>query len=180
MLALAFFVGMKKILAVLAPHDFRDTEFLVPREFWLQSGFSVFTASSERNSVGKFGFQVENDFLLNEVVAQDFDMIFFVGGNGSLDFLENASARKIAEECTQSGKILAAICAAPRLLLAWNLLQNKKITGWNGDGELPHLAQQAGAIFVEGGTCRDKNIITGNEPSSAEEFANLVSDVLRA
>lgn len=180
MLSLAFFVGMKKILAVLAPHDFRDTEFLVPREFWLQSGFSVFTASSERNSVGKFGFQVENDFLLNEVLAQDFDMVFFVGGGGSLDFLENASAQKLATECLRSDKILAAICAAPRLLLAWNLLEGKKITGWNGDGELPHLAQQADAIFVGGNTCRDGNILTGEGPSSAEEFANLVSDVLRA
>jgi len=166
------------MLVVLAEKNFRDAEFLVPRDFWTRENIAVVTASSGKISVGRFGFCVENDFLIDEVSADDFDGIFFVGGGGALDFLEKAAAKKLAENFEKSGKLCAAICIAPRLFLKWGLLKNRKMTGWNGDGNLPKLAAEADAIFTGAAVESDKNAVTADGPSSAELLANAVMEKL--
>jgi protease I len=80
---------MKKILMILASENFRDIEYIVPRAFFEQAGHKVFTASSAPESKGRFGFVVKNDFAIDQVNPGDFDGIFYVGGNGSLEYIEN-------------------------------------------------------------------------------------------
>jgi len=42
---------MKKILMILAPSEFRDLEYIVPKAFFEQSNFEVTTTSSEILSI---------------------------------------------------------------------------------------------------------------------------------
>lgn len=169
---------MKTILVVLAAQNFRDAEFLVPRDFWLQKGFSVLTTSSTERAVGRFGYEVAIDISLDTATSVDSDAVFFVGGSGCFDFVNDVRARSLAEKHRENNKILAAICAAPRLLLSWGLLKNRKCTGWNADNELPSLAQASDAIFVGGKVVRDGNRITAEGPNAGEALANEVISAL--
>ncbi|MCF7830872.1 DJ-1/PfpI family protein [Candidatus Gracilibacteria bacterium] len=170
---------MTKILAVLAPENFRDEEYTHPREVWEQSGATVMTTSTSPKSIGRFNTEVKNDFLLNEVNVDDFDAIFFVGGGGCLDFMNNKEAENLAKEFLKNNKAVGAICAAPRLFLQWGILDGKKFTGWNGDNTLEDLGSKAGAIFAGGSIVIDGKILTASGPDSAKEagekFLTIIS-----
>ncbi|MCF7812247.1 DJ-1/PfpI family protein [Candidatus Gracilibacteria bacterium] len=169
---------MKRILMVLAPKDFRDSEYIVPRAFWEQNGADVMTCSTEFQSTGKYGYKVTHDFEINEVCAGDFDALFFVGGGGSLELVDNEELKELTENFQQSKKVIGALCAAPRNLLQWGILKGKKCTGYNGDGKLPDLCKKYGAQFVDQSTVTDGQYVTGTGPHSAEETALALLDVL--
>ncbi len=163
---------MKKILMFLASDNFRDTEYLTPRAFFEQNNVNVMTISSQKISRGRFSFIVKNDYLINdEIDPAKFSGIFLVGGGGVLDYLENRVLRKLVWDFSDSGKIIGAICAAPRLLLKWGLLKNKKFTGWNGDGVLEKLGKENFAEYTNLSVQVDKNFVTGDGPNSVEETA---------
>jgi putative intracellular protease/amidase len=170
---------MKKVLIIVAPKEFRDVEYIVPRAFWEQVGMEVKTASSVRESRGRFGFVVQNDFLIDEVSADDFDGIFFVGGMGSLEFADDPSAKALAESFVAQGKAVGAICAAPRLLLQWGIMEGKKCTGNEWDGTLAEMCSKYGATYVEEPVVVDGNICTAEGPGVAEQTALAFQELLR-
>ena len=76
--------GNKKILAIIASSDFRDEELLVPKGIFEKEGFSVTIASSSLDtSIGMLGAEVKPQLLIEDVSADDYDAIIFVGGGGA-------------------------------------------------------------------------------------------------
>jgi len=169
---------MKSILIVLAPNNFRDEEYAVPRKVWEEKGIIVSTTSSSPVSVGRFGMTVKNDFTLEKAHAEDFDAVFWVGGGGCLDYLENKIAKSLAESFVKQGRVVGAICAAPRLLLHWKILKGHRCTGWNGDNLFGDLAEKGGATYEKKQVVGDGKFLTGDGPESAEEFAFAFSEIL--
>ena len=163
---------MKHILMILASERFRDIEYITPRAFFEQHGYKVSTASSARLSTGRFGFEVKNDFLIEEVGIKNFDGIYFVGGGGATEYINNEKAKLLTEAFYIAQKPIAAICAAPRNFLHWGLLKDKKATGHNGDGAFSQIAIDFGAIpFPEQTVIIAGGILTANGPEAAEESA---------
>ncbi len=169
---------MKNILMVIAPVNFRDTEYITPRAFFEQNNAKVMTTSSVKKSRGRFGFEVENDFLLSEVNPAKFSGIFLVGGGGSLDFMDNKELKDLVSDFISSKKAVGAICAAPRLLLNWGFLKNKSFTGWNGDSVLEKMGQENLAKFSGKAVEIDGNILTADGPTSVEEAALNFLEIL--
>jgi len=154
---------------ILAPKNFRDAEFLVPRAFFEQAGVETKTVSTAREAVGRFGFRAKVDFFLEN--APEADGIFFVGGIGSLDFAENPEAERLARKFADSGRATVAICAAPRNFLKWGILRGRKCSGNDWDGNFGKLCEEAGAEFLNRGVVADENFITGQSPENSEEIA---------
>ena len=162
----------KKIAMLLASDKFRDIEYIVPRAFFEQYGCIVKTMSSTQLSVGRFGFKVQNDMLLQEINVADFDGIYMVGGGGSLQYLDNILVKQIFEKFLDQNKPIAAICAAPRNFLKWGLLNDKMATGFDGDGEFSIMAVTYGAKGMpEESVVIDGLILTANGPKASEESA---------
>lgn len=152
---------------ILAPHNFRDEEYLEPRNEFEKKNAIVMTTSSELTSHGMLGTSVTNDFLITDVNPSAFDGVFWVGGGGSLGFLEDPVAKKLAGEFASAGIPIGAICAAPRLLLYWGFLKNKKMTGWNDDGAVPGLAEAGEATYIPDPVVIDGKFLTADGPASA-------------
>ena len=170
---------MKKILIVLASQDFQDHEYQIPRNFWEKMGAEIKTASSDKISKGKFGSIVKNDFFIsNNIDVETFNGIFWVGGGGCLEYLNNRNAENLTWEFVKNNKIIGAICAAPRLLLQWGMLKGRKCTGWNGDHTLKNLTDKAGALFDEKNVIIDGKFITADGVESAEIFAETYWSVM--
>jgi putative intracellular protease/amidase len=164
--------AMKNVLMILASERFREIEYLVPKAFFEQAGHRVYTASSQKTSIGRFGYRVENNFILSEINSSQFDGIYLVGGAGSLEFLDNKLAQKIFEEFLEQQKPIAAICAAPRNFLKWGFLVGKSATGHNGDGQFVIMANEMGAFpEPESITIKEGLILTANGPEAAEQSA---------
>ncbi len=169
----------KKILLLLASKNFRDIEYIVPRAFFERAGIVVHTTSTTTESIGRFGFVVQNDLALKDAHATNYDGIYFVGGAGSLEYLYNTVAKNLFTSFLVSKKPIAAICAAPRNFLTWGLLTNKNASGWNEDGAFSVLAKKHGAIDQATATVVvDGLILTANGPEASEESALAFIELL--
>jgi putative intracellular protease/amidase len=162
----------KRIVMLLASEKFRDCEYITPRAFFEQAGIEIVTASTTGSSTGRFGYKVHVDLLLEEIDARTFDGIYFVGGAGSAQYLQDEIAKSVFNSFLHLNKPIAAICAAPRNLLKWDMLKNKRATGFDADGIFSKMAAEHGAIALpQEKVVTDGLILTANGPEAAEESA---------
>ena len=74
----------KKVLMIIAHHDFRDEEYSEPRMILEKAGFEITVASSSLDTCrGTLGSKVKTGILLGNVDVANFDCIIFVGGAGA-------------------------------------------------------------------------------------------------
>jgi protease I len=162
-----------KILFFLAPKDFRDEEYFIPYSIFTKKGFKTFTTSTKKGlAIGVYGGEAKIDFSYEEIKIKDYDAVIFVGGKGSIRYLNNKEVHQIIRNI-DAKNVLAAICIAPLILLDAGVLIGKKVTVWSSslDKSSIDLLKKGGAIYEEKNVVCDGNVITANGPNSAEEFA---------
>jgi protease I len=172
---------MRKVLFVIAPSDFRDEELFQTKEVVDGAGFQSFIASTTKNeSVGMLGGKTKPDFLVSEVNASQYDAVVFIGGQGveTHNLPENSAVLQLARDASSSGKVVAAICIAPRILASAGLVSGKKVTGFP-DNETVSSLKQAGGVYTRKAVERDGKLITADGPSSARKFGEEIVGALR-
>ncbi|HOA91079.1 MAG: DJ-1/PfpI family protein [Bacillota bacterium] len=169
---------MAKIAMIIAKSEFRDEEYLHPKEEFLKNGHEVITASSTLGEcTGRFGAKVTPDIDFKELTTDDFDALVFVGGGGSSEYFDSPIAHGLAREAYRNGKIVSAICIAPVILSRAGLLQGKKATVYpDGENDLV----KGGAFYTGNPVEVDERIVTGNGPAAARDFAKAVMEALEA
>jgi protease I len=162
----------RKVLMVIASRDFRDEEYEKPRAALEKEGVKVTVASSKLDPAkGMLGAVVKPDLLLADANASDYDAVVFVGGGGAPEFWESPVAHRLAREFHDKGKPTTAICLAPVTLARAGLLRGRSATVWpDAEGEM----KAEGALLRSEAVVADGNLITGNGPKAAEEFAGAV------
>lgn len=162
----------KRVALVIAEKNFRDEEYLHPKEILCKAGLEVITVSTTTGPVrGKLGAEARPDLLLSEVKPEEIDALVFVGGGGAEQYFEDQTAHRLARRIVDSGKLLAAICIAPVILAKAGLLKGKKATVWfEGAEDL----ENGGAIYTGAPVQTDERIITANGPEAAEAFGREI------
>lgn len=171
----------KKIVMITAFRDFRDAEYFVPKEIFEAAGSEVKTASTQMGiAIGADGGEVEVDFLVSEIMTEDFDAVAFVGGPGALQYLDNEDSYNLARKIFEENKILGAICIAPVILAKSGVLENKRATVWSSpmDKRAVKKLKENGVIYQENPVVIDGKIITADGPQSARAFGEAVTEVL--
>lgn len=167
---------MKKFVFVVAPEVFRDEEYIEPKIILEEAGVQVTTASTKVGELfGKIKIKAQSQMLVKDIKVEDFDGIFFVGGGGASVYFEDEVAHNIANKFYDEGKIVSAICIAPVILANAGLLQNKKATVFPDGAD---ILMQNGAIYTANNVEVDGNIVTGNGPQSAKDFAKELLKLL--
>jgi len=78
-----------------------------------------------------WGRPVKVDVALDEVRAQDYDAIVLPGGQINPDLLRvNDKALKFVRAFFDQGKVVAAVCHAPWLLIETHLLKGRRATSY--------------------------------------------------
>lgn len=162
---------MKSALLIIAKQGFQDAELNGTRDGLTAAGFDITLASTEAGEcVGKFGGNEEASLALKDVQVKDYDRIAFIGGPGAANLWQNAHAKRIAQETAKAKKPLGAICIAPKILAAAEVLVGKKATVWNLDGDQAGFLAMYDVEYTGEPVTIDGLIITGNGPEAAEEF----------
>ena len=167
-----------RFVMVVAPEGFRDEELSVPKRVFEDSGATVKIASKGvSEAMGVMGASIPVDLDLSDVSTEDFDGIVFVGGGGSKIYFHDDVALSLARSFHDAGKVTSAICIAPSILANAGVLSGKNATVWESEETLDAL-QSGGAEYTGESATIDGNIVTGNGPEAAEEFARLVLKAL--
>lgn len=169
--------GKGKILMVLAPQQYQEDELNVPRDYFQNMGYAVVLASKGvKTATGMNGESASVDLDLKNVKLSDYLAVVFLGGEGiyNLKLNEDSSYQALAKASIAQKKLTGAICLGPWILADAGLLNGKKATA----AETDHLKAK-GAIVSDEAVVRDGNIITGNGPSAAQEFAEAIVAALQ-
>ncbi len=138
-----------------------------------------------------------------DVDWQPYDAVYFPGGHGTLwDFPDNSAIQALIQQMFEAGRIVAAVCHGPAALLNVRLrdgrflLDGRKATGYSWNEErlvmladhlpmnLEEEMEQRGARYEKAlvpmmkHTVAAGNLITGQNPTSAKEVGEMVSQAL--
>ncbi len=162
---------MSKVYVYLAD-GFEDIEALTPVDFLRRAGIEVRTVSinSTLEVTSAHGVTVKADQLVTDTDTADADLLVAPGGMPGAANL--AACQAVCDAFSAqaiTGRLVAAICAAPAVLLASiGILNGRSATCYPG---FESALEAAGATHVAERVVTDGNIITANGPSSAIPFA---------
>ena len=165
---------------VVAPKNFRDEEFMIPKQIFEGSGLEVTVASKGvKKATGMFSVTTEVNKDIVEIDVADYEVIVFVGGSGSSIYYEDKAALGLAKQFYENGKVTAAICIAPGILAKAGILNGKKATIWDsGDGTFIKMLEGGGAKYTGADVEQEGKVVTANGPQAAKEFAEKIIELL--
>jgi len=168
---------MKSVVMVIGERNFRDEEYLRPKEALQKAGHQVITASTTMTkSVGTLGLIVQPDLLLENIEIDKLDALIFVGGSGAKQYFNDPRAQKLASEAMQKGKIYGAICVAPAILANAGLLKGKRVTSFSS---VVDAIKENGALYTGEDVVVDGRLVTAKGPEAAKKFGEAIVDMLR-
>lgn len=168
----------EKALLVIAKQGFQDVELNGTRDGLVVAGFDVVLASTEAGTcIGKFEAKEEASVALEDVDVSDYDRVGFIGGPGASNLWQNSEAKRIAQDTVRARKPLGAICIAPKILAAAEVLKGKKATVWNDDGDQAGFFALHDVEYTGEHVTVDGLIVTGNGPKAAVEFGKVFANL---
>ena len=130
------------------------------------------SVTGNKTVTGAHDIPIVADKLFEEMDFTHFDTLVLPGGGpGSLMLNQHEGVRKVLVAHYNQQKLIAAICAAPRVFGSLGLLEGKKATCYPGIE--PELK---GAILVDRPAATDHNVITGKGPGLVFDFGLEILD----
>jgi 4-methyl-5(b-hydroxyethyl)-thiazole monophosphate biosynthesis len=160
---------MKKVYVFLAD-GFEDVEALIPVDVLRRGGVDVTTVSISDFPLvtSAHGVNIEADMMFEQGDFTDADLVFLPGGMpGAKNLFEHKGVCKVVVDQFAAGKKVAAICAAPGVVLGQlGILEGKKATCYPGFEQMLD-----GATYTADLVTVDGNITTAEGPAAAFPFA---------
>ncbi len=167
-----------KKIAILVEKQYQDLEVWYPllrlREERAQ--VLIVGTGTQRSYKGKFGYPVEVNLNVDEVNADNFDAIIIPGG-WAPDFLRrHEKVIELVRKVFQAGKLIAAICHGPSLLVSAKVLRGKTVTCFIA---IKDDVENAGATFEDKEVVVDGNLITSRKPEDLPRFCQEIIKKLK-
>jgi protease I len=167
-----------KRVAILAEEDFEDSELVEPLRAMRDAGAKVVIVGSGTKQIykGKRGSAtIRVDVTADKVKAEDFDAIIVPGGYAPDKMRLHQSMIHLVREAHDLGKVIAAICHGPQLLISAGTVRGRRVTSW------PSVTvdlQNAGANWVDEPVVQDGNLITSRKPGDLPRFNKAIIEAL--
>ena len=163
---------MEKVFLFLAD-GFEETEAIAVADVLLRGGIELYTVSISDNKVvkGAHGISVVADQLLSQIETEKAKCLVFPGGMpGAKNIAENKKVIELLQHHYDQNGWVAAICAAPALVLSQLKTDRKlQVTCYPGfEQYLPYATVLSDGVVVDG------KVITGKGPGFAIEFGLTV------
>jgi protease I len=167
-----------KHIAIMIEEDFEDSEFTEPLRAMKDAGARVVVvgSGSKQSYKGKRGSAtIAADTTADRVKPGDLDAIIIPGGYAPDKMRLYQPMVDLVKKAHDAGKIIAAICHGPQLLISADIIRGRRVTSW------PSIAvdlKNAGAIWVDEPAVRDSNIITSRRPFDLPKFNKAIIEAL--
>jgi protease I len=168
-----------KRVAILAEEDFEDAELVEPLRAMKDVGarVTIVGSGSHESYKGKRGkAKIKADITADKVNIQDFDAIIIPGGYAPDKMRLHQPMIDLVKAAFDSGKLVAAVCHGPQLLISAGIVRGRRVTSW------PSVAidlKNAGANWIDEPVVKDGNLITSRKPSDLPVFDKAIIDALK-
>lgn len=164
-------------ILILATNGFEQAELEVPRTELSRRGATVHLATPDGEDIRgwnrtDWGDTVSADRKLSDVRAEDYDAVVLPGGQINPDLLRvNADAVALVRSFFETGRVVAAICHAPWLLIEAGIAEGRRLTSY------PSVRTDlvnAGADWVDEPVVADNGVVTSRRPDDLEAFVGKI------
>lgn len=156
---------------ILLEDGFEDSEYQVPFTAMQQAGVDITVLGTRMNDEyeGTYGtIKVKPDATPTEVRAEDFDAIVIPGGRAPDRIRTNRQAVRLVADAIEQGKVVAAVCHGPQVLIETDMLRGKQVTGFQA---IRTDLQNAGATYLDRPVVESGSLITSRRPSDLAAFS---------
>ena len=159
---------MKKML-ILLENGVEDSEFIYPYYRFQEAGYKmdIVAPKAKKDFIGKRGGTFTSEFSPNEVDLDLYDAVIIPGGQAPDKMRIHPGMVDIIKAANAKGKIIAAICHGPQMLIEADIVRGKTVTSWPS---VRTDLKNAGARVVEESSVVDGNIVTSRSPDDLPDF----------
>jgi protease I len=168
---------MARIVFVLG-EDFEDSEFRTPYDGLRASGHTIdiVGVTAGARVKGKRGKEeVEIEKAAADVDASDYDALVIPGGYSPDHLRTSTEVVNLVREMARDGKLIAAVCHGPQLLIEADVVSGKRMTSWPS---VKKDLQNAGAHWVDREVVVDDKLITSRKPDDLPSFTRTIAQTL--
>jgi protease I len=162
---------------IIATHGFEQSELETPRDDLKKAGAEVHVASLDGKEIkgwdgDDWGNTVPADLSLSDADLTAYDALVLPGGQINPDILRTKDeVLSAVKTFHNAGKVIAAICHAPWILIEAGVLKGREATSYTS---ISTDVKNAGATFLDQQVVADNGIVTSRNPNDLEAFVNKI------
>ena len=163
-----------KRVAILIEQHVEDSEFQIPYTALQRAGAEVTVLGSRVNETyaGKQAkVSIKADATTTDARAADFDAVVIPGGMAPDKMRTNMKTVRFVRDAVEQGKLVAAVCHGPQVLIEADVLRGKRATGFRA---IRKDMQNAGANFENEALVVDGQLLTARRPSDVPVFTAAI------
>ncbi len=170
-------------ILVLATDGFEQLELSVPRDELRKQGAQVDVATPTGSSIRgwnktDWGETAPADLKIAYVRPDDYDALVLPGGVINPDKLRiDPDAMRVVKSFVESGKLVAAVCHGPWLLVQADAVRNRKMTSYMS---IRKDVENAGAHWVDEEVVADDGIVTSRNPDDLPAIVSKIVEEVQA
>ncbi len=169
---------MKKML-IFVDNGVEDSEFIYPYYRFQEEGYQMVTVASKAKETyrGKHGVPFTSDILPDAVNIDEYDAIIIPGGKAPDRMRMNPKLVDIVKQANEKGKVIAAVCHGPQMLIEADVVRGVTVTSWPS---VRTDLKNAGAKVVDQQAVIDGKFVTSRSPADLPYFCQAILKVLKS
>lgn len=166
-----------KKIAILAEDGYEDLELWYPKFRLEEEGAkTIVLAKGKKVAFSKHGYEVRVNQDITKSNVDDFDGVIVPGGIQGPDRLRrHQEIVDFVRDMGLKGKLVAAICHGPWLLISAELTKGKKMTCFFS---IKDDLINSGAIYYDNAVVVDGGFVTSRKPEDLPEFCKAIIKIL--
>ena len=167
---------MKRVL-LFVENGFEDRELIYPYYRLQEAGYKVDVVGPRAKVIykGEYGLSMKSAFSPRDVNIDEYAAIIIPGGRAPDRMRTNKGLVSLAKEAFQKGKVIAAICHGPQLLIEAGVMKGKKATCYVS---VSTDLKNAGGIYLNKSVVVDGTLVTSRFPADLPNFCRETISLL--
>ncbi len=163
---------------LLVDNGFQEAELLYPYYRFQEAGYQVDVVGPKMKETytGEYGYHIRSDLAPEEVKVEEYEAVIIPGGRAPDRMRTKKAMVNIVKEAHAKGKVIAAICHGPQMLIEADVVRGKRVTSYVA---VSTDLKNAGAIYEDKPVVVDGNLVTSRHPADLPVFCKEALKLLK-
>jgi len=160
-------------------NGFEDRELMYPYYRFQEAGYRVDVVGPRAKAAykGEYGLTIESNLSLEDINLADYEAIVIPGGRAPDRMRTNKTLVNLVREASKEGKVIAAICHGPQLLIEAGVVKGKKVTCYVS---VATDVKNAGGVYMDKSVVVNGNLVTSRFLADLPDFCREILKLLEA